>query len=199
MLVNVIIINIHHASSVFGIGAAGSTLCIRRSREEPHWHQDSTESELAPSIPRPPSPVPRHGPARPDHRHNHAGENDFGHTDGPVEPDHDVNDRCRPIRDTILVPMGRSPAGIRINHRSGQCSPLPDAPGTPKSGQRVQAGRSRVKPEDDVRRPNLSHESPADMVQSRSKVPALRSKRDMFDQDRSGGGDGISAVRVCVR
>ena len=32
----------------------------------------------------------RHGPARPDHQPEQTGENVFGETDGPVEPDHDV-------------------------------------------------------------------------------------------------------------
>ncbi len=35
-------------------------------------------------------PLYRHGPARPDHLPEQAGENEFGETDGPVEPDHDV-------------------------------------------------------------------------------------------------------------
>ena len=33
--------------------------------------------------------IPRHGPARPDHRRKQRGESQFGENDGPVEPAHD--------------------------------------------------------------------------------------------------------------
>ena len=32
---------------------------------------------------------PRHGSARPNHRHDHTGANECGENDDPAEPDHD--------------------------------------------------------------------------------------------------------------
>ena len=75
----------HDANAHPGIAVPASS----DPRVEPHGRGDRVSASLV-----------RHGPARPDHRPEHAGKRQFGQPDGLVEPDHDAFSRVpvhRPV------------------------------------------------------------------------------------------------------